>query len=516
MTVLPTDLTKALDEYAITYAGPLSGELVQGRMSRRDVTSALTFKLDRSALFCHDAQGQSVSFGATDLQMYVSDVDVSHHLDLGGLIHRPSLDVALAAEVTTRGTFSVQGASTCKIKDAWANAHRKVFLLSGGSTLSFGPAFEFSVSGKGAFKILDRTRTTWAVDAELGKTPKHSETSRSVEHEVGGALTFTATLAAGVSIRLGMLDRAGLEGKIMLGVAASLRTVGVNNICITAKLVLKLSLGLYLDAWVSSWESRTISVTFDLFTFVDKCVVPEPDPPAQQDEPDITSARLPDATVGEDYEARLTTADDRGGRWSIVRYALPAGLVLDGSSGVISGTPTAAVGDYPVIVDFTDNSNQVATTVIRIRVLPTTGLGGGDIQITLQWSGPADLDLHVLDPANEEIYYRHTSSESGGQLDHDANAGCNGPADDDNPVENVFWPPHSAPAGSYLAWVDVYRVCDGALDWHLTVRRNGVVIVDESGTGDSTGYAFSVGSAGRAGGKVTGTAKPPARSYPAK
>ena len=82
----------------------------------------------------------------------------------------------------------------------------------------------------------------------------------------------------------------------------------------------------------------------------------------------------------------------------------------------------------------------------------------------------ADLDLHVLDPASKDapgIEYG-----SGGMLDHDANADCNGTEDDDNAVENVFWAPRSAPEGGYSAWVQVYKECDGPLDWHLTVRRN--------------------------------------------
>jgi uncharacterized protein YfaP (DUF2135 family) len=146
-------------------------------------------------------------------------------------------------------------------------------------------------------------------------------------------------------------------------------------------------------------------------------------------------------------------------------------------------------------------------------VQPSQGIGGGDIQATLRWTGPADLDLHVLDPANEEIYYGHKESQSSGTLDHDANAGCNGLEDDDNAVENVFWPPRSAPQGGYTAWVQVYAECAGSLDWHLTVRRNGSIIIDESGTGNSSGYNFSVGSS--AGVQV---AAPPLRSqsYPPK
>ncbi len=80
-------------------------------------------------------------------------------------------------------------------------------------------------------------------------------------------------------------------------------------------------------------------------------------------------------------------------------------------------------------------------------------MGGRDMQITLRWSRPADLDQHVADPATEEIYYGHSTWVSGGILNHDANASRNGTADDDIAVENVFWPPRSASAGNYIVWV---------------------------------------------------------------
>ena len=278
-------------------------------------------------------------------------------------------------------------------------------------------------------------------------------------------------------------------------------------------MALKLSLALFLDLIIDRWDSPTLNGSIDLAEFLRKCVLPEITPPDRA-EPEIISNRLPDAPQGDPYRTFLETADNRNGSWSIVRNALPAGLSLDRSTGEISGTPTAAVGDYPVTIDFTDGDRQIDTTVIRIRVLPPTGIGGGDIQVTLQWTGSADLDLHVADPAGEEIYYAHSSSQSGGLLDHDANAGCNGIQDDDNAVENVFWPPRSAPVGDYLGWVVVYNPCDGPLDWHLTVRRNGVVIIDQTGNGASPGYAFSVGANGR--GKAAGSKAVPSRDYPTK
>lgn len=71
--------------------------------------------------------------------------------------------------------------------------------------------------------------------------------------------------------------------------------------------------------------------------------------------------------------------------------------------------------------------------------------GYGDIQITLTWDNTSDLDLHVVDPFGEEIYWEHQNSLSGGELDYDDINGY-GP-------ENVYWPKSKAPNGTYQVFV---------------------------------------------------------------
>jgi hypothetical protein len=74
--------------------------------------------------------------------------------------------------------------------------------------------------------------------------------------------------------------------------------------------------------------------------------------------------------------------------------------------------------------------------------------GHGDVQVTLTWNNIADIDLHVIDPGGVEIYYARRTSPSGGQLDYDNTYGY-GP-------ENIFWPPGSAPQGTYQVFVNHY------------------------------------------------------------
>lgn len=89
----------------------------------------------------------------------------------------------------------------------------------------------------------------------------------------------------------------------------------------------------------------------------------------------------------------------------------------------------------------------------------TSGGTHGDVVVSLSWRSPSgaastvDLDLHVTDPAGEEISYSHTTSASGGRLDYDNQ--CNGYQE--GRTENIYWT--TAPRGSYKVEVVFYNKC---------------------------------------------------------
>ena len=105
----------------------------------------------------------------------------------------------------------------------------------------------------------------------------------------------------------------------------------------------------------------------------------------------------------------------------------------------------------------------------------TAPLGTGDVQVTLQWAGGVDLDLHVIDPEGSEISFSSRSSPSGGQLDQDALSDCSGC------VENIFWPPGGAPSGEYQVFV-VNFTGDPVTSYQLDIRVGGDVIDSQSGS----------------------------------
>jgi Ca-activated chloride channel homolog len=78
--------------------------------------------------------------------------------------------------------------------------------------------------------------------------------------------------------------------------------------------------------------------------------------------------------------------------------------------------------------------------------LAGSGAKTGDVRVSLMWNNRNDLDLHVVDPAREEIFYSNRRSRSGGELDVDMNAGGTSSL---TPVENIYWPKGGAPQGIY-------------------------------------------------------------------
>ena len=95
-------------------------------------------------------------------------------------------------------------------------------------------------------------------------------------------------------------------------------------------------------------------------------------------------------------------------------------------------------------------------------------VGTGDVQVTLSWDVDSDVDLHVVDPSGEEVYWADRTSASGGELDLDSNAGC---STDGIRNENITWPVGTAPRGTYIVRVDYWSSC-GVAETNYTVLVN--------------------------------------------
>jgi hypothetical protein len=147
------------------------------------------------------------------------------------------------------------------------------------------------------------------------------------------------------------------------------------------------------------------------------------------------------------YEIRLPGPQTS----AAVLLAFPQEIPLDHFEllfAVVS--PSGAVGPYATL----------STTVL--------GVGTGDVQVTLSWDVDSDVDLHVVAPGGEEIYYGGRRSSTGGELDLDSNANCN---IDGVRNENITWPVGRAPQGRYIVRVNYWSSC-GVSRTNYTVRIN--------------------------------------------
>ena len=134
-----------------------------------------------------------------------------------------------------------------------------------------------------------------------------------------------------------------------------------------------------------------------------------------------------------------------------------------------------------------NNDVQDPALTVGFAVLDATGLcsnywtttfdliqtGTGDVKVALNFDMDVDVDLHVVDPSGEDVYYGNKTSASGGNLDLDSNAGC---SIDHVNNENVFWAAGSAPHGPYTVRVDYYDACQtGTVNYVVTVHNGNQV-----------------------------------------
>ena len=106
-------------------------------------------------------------------------------------------------------------------------------------------------------------------------------------------------------------------------------------------------------------------------------------------------------------------------------------------------------------------------------LLAATGnLAWNDVEITLTWDGPADLDLTVIEPNGTVIYYGHPESGTGGRLAADANYPCGGSAE---PRELVSWPTGRAPYSTYGVRIDQFDSCGAAATTWTPITARPVV-----------------------------------------
>jgi hypothetical protein len=131
-------------------------------------------------------------------------------------------------------------------------------------------------------------------------------------------------------------------------------------------------------------------------------------------------------------------------------------------------------------------ANYTGAAVTYVPVL------SGDIQVSVSWDAESDVDLHVVEPGTEEIYYGNPASAAGGVLDLDSNAGC---SIDQVKNENITYPSITPPSGTYTVRVDYWDSCGvAATNYVVTIRVKGHAVQAFQGQFTGTGDGGGAGS----------------------
>lgn len=164
-----------------------------------------------------------------------------------------------------------------------------------------------------------------------------------------------------------------------------------------------------------------------------------------------------EASLG--FVAVSSAADDAPGQLTVELYT----------------RPTAIGGAFKLLIAFDDgtgtddNPQPVSWYEIPFEIVQTLG---GDLQFALNWDSATDVDLHVIDPSGEMVYYGNPVGSTGGTLDLDSNASCQ---IDGVQNENAIWEAEGAPTGTYQVVVNYWSACGftGLTTWRLTILERG-------------------------------------------
>ena len=123
--------------------------------------------------------------------------------------------------------------------------------------------------------------------------------------------------------------------------------------------------------------------------------------------------------------------------------------------------------------------------------------GTGNLQVSLSWDVDNDIDLHLVQPDGEEIYYGNEGSSTGGRLDLDSNAGC---FIDGVRNENITFDEEAVVlAGDYIVRVDFYEDCTfwgtgSKTNYSVVAYLEGQLVASTTGRNPVTGV-FAPGTA---------------------
>jgi len=135
---------------------------------------------------------------------------------------------------------------------------------------------------------------------------------------------------------------------------------------------------------------------------------------------------------------------------------------------------------FKIVVAVQDSNGSISEHVtIEVSLVE---VGTGKLQISCAWNKLNDVDLHLVEPDGEEIYYGNGTSSNGGELDLDSNAGCS--LDYVNNENITYGDQAVVESGEYIVRVDLWSACNVTdnTSYNVNVYYNGVQITPTTGT----------------------------------
>ncbi len=139
----------------------------------------------------------------------------------------------------------------------------------------------------------------------------------------------------------------------------------------------------------------------------------------------------------------------------------------------VEATPVPT--EEAVTTDTTAEVVQPTVESVSTEPIPEQILLGGGIEVTLNWTGNADMNLQVRDPSGETLFWDSRATTNGGSFGFDANGLCE--IISDGPVETATWQPGFLPTGSYEILVFYREACEatvGSVPFTVSVTVDGV------------------------------------------
>lgn len=146
---------------------------------------------------------------------------------------------------------------------------------------------------------------------------------------------------------------------------------------------------------------------------------------------------------------------------------------------------------FVIWVAVLDNDDEISET--WEKEVSVHNVGTGQLQVSLSFNNDKDVDLHLIEPNGEHIYYGNRRSSNGGLLDLDSNPSC---SIDGINNENITYDDEAyIEPGTYTVYVDMYSNCDASIatDYVVTVTYGGRLVTTQTGSNPARG-TFPVGT----------------------